>query len=267
MEAPSWRDKLGEVYCGSEDDARVYSIDVECVASGRGHKDRVVGRVAMVDSECKLVYDAIVNPALGGVGICSYLEKLTGLSKELCEERGVTFHEALRGLREKLPKNAILVGQGIGHDLEWLQLREGEDYAASFDIADIFKLRLKDKEGVPHPRYRLFSLRHTVMSTMGVDMQSSSHDPEVDASYSVKLFMKYAGCPEAHLRAVRDGITRSPATPSFAQRWCVLDGVALGSHAYYVMASARFIWEVWKKWGRRGGGGGGNGIDRTERTG
>jgi hypothetical protein len=77
----------------------VYSIDVECVASGRGHRDRVVGRIAMVDSDCNLVYDRIVNPKLDGVTVVSYLERLTGLKKEICDE-GVDLKTAVEGLKE-----------------------------------------------------------------------------------------------------------------------------------------------------------------------
>lgn len=93
----TWRDELTEIYSSGVGD--VYSIDVECVASGRGHRDRVVGRIAMVDSDCNLVYDRIVNPKLDGVTVVSYLERLTGLKKEICDE-GVDLKTAVEGLKE-----------------------------------------------------------------------------------------------------------------------------------------------------------------------
>ena len=39
--------------------------------------------------------------------------------------RGVGGVQAMTKLREKLPKDAVLVGQNIGKDVEWLGLREG----------------------------------------------------------------------------------------------------------------------------------------------
>ncbi|GMI34698.1 hypothetical protein TrCOL_g11707 [Triparma columacea] len=246
----TWRDDLTEIYSSGVGD--VYSIDVECVASGRGHRDRVVGRIAMVDSDCNLVYDRIVNPKLDGVTVVSYLERLTGLKKEICDE-GVDLKTAVEGLKEKLPNNALLVGQGIHHDIEWLSLKEGIDFARKFDIADMFKLRVKDKivDGLSVPRYRFFSLRHTVLALMGVDMQSADHNPVDDAAFSVKLFLKYKDAEEGLLKAVRESVSRAQVTRSFADRWVVLEGVMMGADAYRKVAQARFIW---KWWGERKGG-------------
>ena len=186
-----WRGDLKGIYDGGV--GEVFSIDVECVASGRGHRDRVVGRIAMVDSSCNLIYDTIVNPELDGIKVVSYIERLTGLNKEICDSKGITLSAALAGLKEKLPSNALLVGQGIHHDIEWLDLKQGVDFARHFDIADMFKLRVKDKvvDGVAKARFRFFSLRHTVIALMGVDMQSKDHNPVDDAAYSLRLFLKY----------------------------------------------------------------------------
>jgi hypothetical protein len=49
---------------------------------------------------------------------CSYLTGLTGLSAELVDA-GVTLAEATKALQDALPKNAVLVGQGILKG-EWL---------------------------------------------------------------------------------------------------------------------------------------------------
>jgi hypothetical protein len=53
------------------------------------------------------------------------------LTKELLDEQGVSLTDALRLLRQCLPKHAILVGQNIGKDVAWLQLREGSDFKVS----------------------------------------------------------------------------------------------------------------------------------------
>lgn len=40
--------------------------------------------------------------------------------------------QALQMLRQALPSHAVLVGQGIGQDVQWLNLREGSDFQVQF---------------------------------------------------------------------------------------------------------------------------------------
>ena len=61
------------------------------------------------------------------------------------------------------------------------------------------QVRLKNKGGERAngveiaPRYKYYSLRHCCLVLLEIDMQKSenSHDPELDARYSVELFKKY----------------------------------------------------------------------------
>ena len=55
----------------------VYSIVVECVATGKRHCDRDVARIAIVNSLCEVIYSSFVKPFLP---IVSYLTPLTGLT-------------------------------------------------------------------------------------------------------------------------------------------------------------------------------------------
>lgn len=104
-----------------------YSIDVECVASGVQHHDRVIGQIALVDKDCQPILNIYVVP---DVPVVSYLTPLTGLTADLLQERGVPLDEALVKLRANLPANSVLVGQNILKDVEWLGLVEGVDFAA-----------------------------------------------------------------------------------------------------------------------------------------
>ena len=98
--------------------------------------------------------------------VTSYLAPLTGLSKELIEEKGIPLEEALEKLKEHLPKNAILgaprrgagakshhgsafdrecvwcaaVGQNIGKDVEWCRLERGVDFGDMIDLAPLFRV-------------------------------------------------------------------------------------------------------------------------------
>ena len=255
-----------------------YSIDVECVAVGYGHtplsKDRIPGRIAMVDEVGNTVVDEIVrfddsNPAV----VVSFLTPLTGLTKSLCaRESNKAFDEIVALVKTNLPNDAVLVGQSIHHDIEWLGLEKGTDFRDSVDIGMIFRQRvplnlnqipvsqdvsnsdqkqeIDDKndgetEDELPTKYRIFSLRHTCLYLLGVDVQTSFHNPVIDAKYSVELFNKYRQQSAPGLRAARDSLHRAPVTPSFAAMNPVLDGVCLTKIGYEYKHAGRFIWKWW----------------------
>ena len=90
-----------------------YSIDVEAIASGYGHNPklhRIPGRIAMVDDQDNVLVDEIVK--YDPKDVVSYLTPLTGLSKLLCSsEKAKPLEEVVALVRERLPKDAVLVGQ------------------------------------------------------------------------------------------------------------------------------------------------------------
>ncbi len=55
--------------------------------------------------------------------VVSYLTPLTGLTRELLETNGIPLASAIAVLRQCLPRQAVLVGQNIAQDVQWLQLR------------------------------------------------------------------------------------------------------------------------------------------------
>ena len=287
-----------------EDDVQeelpIFSIDVECIATGygscaRGINDgcgnegqskegipagqynershRYPGRVAMVDSEGNLVTDVVIRPPQDGKGVISYLTPLTGLTKEICMgDDAKSLEEAMDTIKGLLPKNAILVGQAIDHDVEWLGLTPGKDFDRMVDISVIFRQRmpgvlaqaaevlkekeadeLDDLESSSDPssdeylgfatRYRHFSLRHVCLNLLGTDIQSGVHDPIDDAKYSLTLFHKYRNSSVTQLRIVRDGLHRAPITPGFAaENTPVVDGVCVSAAGYRYKFAARKIW-------------------------
>jgi RNA exonuclease 4 len=50
------------------------------------------------------------------------------LTKEVIEGQGLPLEQALQILRHYMPRNSILVGQNIRKDVDWLQLKEGQDF-------------------------------------------------------------------------------------------------------------------------------------------
>ena len=50
------------------------------------------------------------------------------LTAEVIQTQGVSFQQGVQLLRSILPSTAVLVGQNIGQDVQWLQLKEGKDF-------------------------------------------------------------------------------------------------------------------------------------------
>jgi RNA exonuclease 4 len=88
----------------------VYSIDVECVATGTLHNDRSIAQISLVDGASNVLANLYVKP---DVPVVSHLTPLTGVTAELLDERGSTLEAALSELRRRLPPNSVLVGQNI----------------------------------------------------------------------------------------------------------------------------------------------------------
>ena len=56
------------------------------------------------------------------------------LTHEKVKSQGMPLAAAVSTLREHLPHSAILVGQGIGQDVTWLGLAEGQDFEVKLFI-------------------------------------------------------------------------------------------------------------------------------------
>ncbi|CAI5742340.1 unnamed protein product [Peronospora destructor] len=183
-----------------------FAIDVECVATGNGTNDRDVARIA--------------------VPIVSYLTQLTGIiESNLADAPGL--EEALVRLKDILLVESVIVGQSIKKDLEWLMLEKPTDYKGEFDVADLFRLPMQSTNGVV--RYRYFSLRHVAKYLLGHEIQEADHDPVIDARYAMKVFKGFRYLHENPGRrdAVLQTLLKTPRTPSFADRYPVIDGVLM----------------------------------------
>ena len=153
-----------------DEESPFISIDVECIATGYGtcakgindgcgnegrkrddipsnqyndRSHRYPGRVAMVDSDGNVLADYVVRPPRDGEGVTSYLTPLTGLSAKIClESNAKSLEEVVDLIKRLLPKNSVLVGQSINHDVEWLGLVPGKDFSRMVDISEIFRQRI-----------------------------------------------------------------------------------------------------------------------------
>lgn len=89
---------------------------------------------------------------------------------EHLEQYGVSFDVAMQNVRRFLPKDAVLVGHGVGHDVEWLGLVEGSDFASLIDLAGLTRAW--------NPKfnsYTVFSQDHIVKNLLGWNL-GTTHD-------------------------------------------------------------------------------------------
>ena len=196
----------------------------------------------MVDEAEKVLFDRYVKPE---EPVFSHLTQLTGITEEHLSD-AESFDTVMADLRKILdPASTVVVGQGIEHDLAWLKLECGPDIKSFVNVANIFRVRKPDKrpptpkaeatvgaeagaEGAAaaeekaavdeapvvekKPNYIYFSLRHTVMCLLGVDMQENEHSPIKDAQYAMNLFVKYRTASPEFIGAIQQTLRGAPVS-------------------------------------------------------
>lgn len=68
----------------------VYSVDVECVATGVQHNARSIAQVALVDEWSRLVFSVYVKQ---DIPVVSHITELTGLTQEVLDANGIPLGE------------------------------------------------------------------------------------------------------------------------------------------------------------------------------
>jgi len=206
--------------------APVFSIDVECVASGPQHHDRTIGSIALVNSACEEVLHLLIKPS---GPVASYLTPLTGLTAERLAAEGRPLQEALAILRDALPPSAILVGQNINKDVEWLGLGEGTDYQMQIDLAALLR-----PWNATFGSYSYFGQDHYAAAWLGAESARSegdAHDALEDALTSMRLFQAYLAIQhDADAVAAHGARTLAmPIKPSFAKLHPTFENCCMGN--------------------------------------
>ena len=182
----------------------VFSIDVECVATGTTHNARAVAQIALVDAAGQLLLNLYVLPA---EPIVSYLTPLTGLTADILTSLGMPLEAALALLRRALPRTATLVGQSISKDIEWLGLKEGVDFAGLIDLSGLYR--------VWNPQYKSWSMfgQDHVLKVLLPHMappDEAPHDAVGDAIKSIHLYAHHGRLTaEGHMEAAQVRGTRT----------------------------------------------------------
>ena len=128
-----------------------FCIDVEAVATGRGHSDRAPCLVAVMDKDERVLLRKTIKV---DKPIVSYLTPLTGIGpRDLLASE--SYEEVVRQVKALLGRDAVLVGQCVNSDIKRMQLEEGKDYASTVELCDLFKTY-----NSRYNNYSFFSLAH-----------------------------------------------------------------------------------------------------------
>lgn len=203
--------------------SRYYSVDVECVATGFDHNARAIGQLALVDEYERILLDLYVKPT---PPVVSYLTPLTGIAKETLDTYGVSLEFALAILRSYLPNDAILVGQNIGKDVDWLQLKEGKDFHSMIDLAGLYKVW-----NSKYQSWTVFSLEHLSNVVFNLHLNGRPHNAVDDAIKSIRLHKYYMlhSSNRASWERLCGDLMRTPTPLSFSKRYPRFQGVCMGN--------------------------------------
>eukprot|EP01039_Chlorochromonas_danica_P001847 gene1846-2021_t len=201
---------------------QVFSIDVECVATGIQHNARSIAQVSLVDQWGRLMFNSYIKQ---DVPVVSYLTQLTGITKELLEEKGMPLADAMAVLRSFLSPTAILVGQSIMKDVQWLQLARGVDYHSMIDLSDLFRVWSDVRGG-----YINFSQDHCAKVWLGLP-ERPQHDAVTDAMIAMSLFNAYVSVQWDinRLHQFQRATLLAPRIVGFSSKNPVIDGCCMGN--------------------------------------
>ena len=154
----------------------------------------------------------------------SYLTDLTGLNESLVNS-GVDLNTGLMMLRSGLPPNAILVGQNILTDVNWLFLQEAQDFGGLMDLAGLWRV-FNEK----YNSFTYFSLHHEAKALLGI-LQEPPHNAATDAILSMRLFnlFKHIERNPSEIARAHKALLSTAVDASFAKQNPELDGVCMGN--------------------------------------
>lgn len=144
----------------------IVALDVEKVETDIGKE---LGRVTMVDSRGKLMYDKVVRPKNR---ILNYLTRYSGLTEKTVDG-GVDVESVKKEILDLVGTNTVVVGHGIENDLSSLELY----HHRIIDTAHLFL----------NPEGRKVSLAQLSRTYLGKTIHEHTHDSRIDATTCLEL--------------------------------------------------------------------------------
>ena len=146
------------------------------------------------------------------------------LYREEVVEHGMTMDACLAELRKYLTPNAVIIGQNIAKDIEWLGLDQGTDYDMLIDLTALFRVW-----NVQRNSWTMFSQDHIAKVYLNVQ-DRPNHDALDDALLSISLFNCYRNIQynTEYLQHMQMLCMNTPITPSYAARNGAIEDCCLG---------------------------------------
>ena len=188
----------------------ILSVDAECVATGRGHNDRSVCRVAVVDDNERVLLNEYVKPE---ERIVSYLTPINGV-QEGDLDNAEKLEDVLTRVYALLSPNVTLVGQSVASNIVWLKLIKGVHYKDVVELSQVF--------AAYNQRYKnmcYFSLQHESDTLLdGTGIGSGPHNPANDALAAIRLHKKYCVESPHLLESAKQQLLLNRSPPSFPKQ-------------------------------------------------
>ena len=213
----------------------IFCIDVECAATTEGHNGRSVCAIGMADGYGRPVCKLYVKETLDKP-IISYLTPITGVNREDVLQHGISFDECIATLRSHLSPNAIIIGQNISKDIQWLGLVEGTDFGSLMDLSGLFRVWNTNRSS-----WTIFSQDH--VAKVWLNVMHRSHDALDDALLSIALFNAYrqVQMDSNQMQHMQMCTINTVITPSYGASHGSIDGCCLGHRKSCTCGSAFFI--------------------------
>jgi len=179
---------------------RLVCLDVECVATGKGHSDRAPCWVGMYElsSDGSIPQHPLLDLKMTPPTIVDYMTDMSGVTAATLES-AVNLEQGLQRARGVLGPQVTLLGWNLQNDIDWLQLKQGVHYREAVDIIDWFGHPETNQQGKTYTRR--YPLGHVAATLLKFDVRSNgSHDPLRDARATLELFVKYRQ-PKTHERS------------------------------------------------------------------
>jgi hypothetical protein len=169
--------------------------------------------------------------------VLSYITPLTGLTKELIDQHGQPLADALAMLRSHLSPSAVLVGQNILKDVQWLQLQEGLDYGLLIDLSALFRCWNPSRG-----EYTGFSQDHCAKVWLGIG-DRPNHDAVSDSVISMTLFNMYRSVQHDpnQLQQLQMATMTAPRTLGFSAIHPTVDGCCMGNRKSCTCGAPKFF--------------------------